>query len=143
MTVDFSTRTRIVDVASGKTIPRISRVLGVARRRRNQIGRLQRPGCSCSAGDPNYFYATLATQRRTYLVKGDLDARTVAVIRENVECPSLSPDGTRIAFKKRVSVDGQTAWHPAVLNLATGAETWQLSTGQSVDDQINGWTTIA
>ena len=134
MTVDFSTRTRIVDVASGKTLADLEEFSAT------------RDGVEFKAVDFNYwgvtfartptkFYATLGTQRKTYLVEGDLNARKVVTIRENVECPSLSPDETRIAFKKRVDSGRGVVWHPAILTLATGAET-VLSTEQSVDDQI-------
>ena len=55
------------------------------------------------------------------------------MIHENVECPSLSPDGTRIAFKKRTGSKG-TPWRLTVLDLATMRET-PLSEQRSVDDQ--------
>ena len=55
------------------------------------------------------------------------------MIHENVECPSLSPDGTRIAFKKRTGSKG-TPWRLTVLDLATMRET-PLSERRSVDDQ--------
>ena len=54
------------------------------------------------ARDPTTFYATLRTAGVTYLVRGDLALRKLTVLRENIECPSLSPDNRRIAFKKRV-----------------------------------------
>ena len=74
------------------------------------------------ANDGNRFYATLATGHKTYLVEADLRTRTGRVIRENVECPALSPDNTRIAFKKRVdSANGP--WRFTVLDLKTMRET--------------------
>ena len=45
------------------------------------------------------FYCTLSSQGKHYLVKGDIATQTATVLRENVECPSLSPNGTRIAYK--------------------------------------------
>jgi hypothetical protein len=57
--------------------------------------------------DTRHFYATLSTNRQHFLVKGDIADRSVAVVRDNVECPSLSPNATRIAYKKRFMVDGQ------------------------------------
>ncbi|MEU9117987.1 TolB-like translocation protein [Streptomyces sp. NPDC048483] len=87
------------------------------------------------AADDTTFYATLATQGRTYLVRGNLTRRTLTAIRENVECPSLSPDGTRIAFKKRVRPKGADApWRLYVLDLRSGRET-PLAERASVDDQ--------
>ena len=74
------------------------------------------------APDGDRFYATLGTGEQTYLVRGDVRrGPRVTVLRENVECPSLSPDGTRIAFKKRVG--GRGMWRLHVLDLATLRET--------------------
>src|SRR5262249_58425089 len=61
--------------------------------------------------DSNFFFATLRTNGINYLVHGDIAARTVTVLHAGVECPSLSPDGTRIAFKKAV---GRADWRLAV-----------------------------
>jgi Tol biopolymer transport system component len=54
-------------------------------------------------------------------------------IHGDVECPSLSPDGTRIAYKKRVGAGGKR-WRPYVLDLQTMRET-PLAETHSVDDQ--------
>ncbi len=54
------------------------------------------------AKDDRTFYATLGTGGDTYLVRGDIRDRTVKTMRQNAECPSLSPDGTRVVYKKRV-----------------------------------------
>lgn len=86
------------------------------------------------AADDTTFYATLGTGGRTWLVRGDVAAHTLTTLIDNVECPSLSPDGTRIVFKKRVSDDAWKMWHLEVLNLATMAET-PLAEQRSVDDQ--------
>ncbi|MEC3977560.1 hypothetical protein [Amycolatopsis sp. H20-H5] len=85
-------------------------------------------------GDDNRFYATMSTQGKRYLVEGDFAARRVRTLRDNVECPSLSPDGTRLVFKKRVSDDPARMWRFAVLDLATLRET-PLAESRSVDDQ--------
>jgi uncharacterized repeat protein (TIGR01451 family) len=87
------------------------------------------------AQDGNRFYATLSTRGRTYLVEGDVAARRMQVLRANVECPSLSPDGTRLAFKKRIVGGLAPAWRFHVLDLATMTET-PLAEPRSVDDQI-------
>ncbi|KAA2261491.1 hypothetical protein F0L68_17090 [Solihabitans fulvus] len=83
------------------------------------------------APDGNRFYATLGSRGRTYLVEADYARYQGKAIRENVECPSLSPDGTRIAFKKKV---GDGVWRLSVLDLATQQET-ALAETLSVDDQ--------
>lgn len=84
--------------------------------------------------DGNSFYATAASGSQTWLVQGDLAARTLTAIRENAECPSLSPDGQRIAYKK-ATAGSASAWAIAVWDLATGAETI-LPEARSVDDQV-------
>lgn len=86
------------------------------------------------ARDSNRFYATLGASGPTYLVEGDIAARTLRVLRENVECPSLSPDGTRIVFKKKIATDPVTEWRLTMLDLATMTET-QLPEERSIDDQ--------
>jgi hypothetical protein len=58
--------------------------------------------------DGDTFYATLSSGGRNYLVQGSVDAKTATVIHEGVECPSLSPDSSRIAFKKRIG--GASGW---------------------------------
>jgi hypothetical protein len=86
--------------------------------------------------DDTRFYATLATGGKTYLVRGDATAHTVRTLRENVECPSLSPDGTRLVFKKRVKgVSPDAPWRLYVLDLRTMRET-PLAEHRSVDDQV-------
>ncbi|WP_436494418.1 TolB family protein [Actinokineospora sp. HUAS TT18] len=80
--------------------------------------------------DDRTFYATLASGGRTWLMKGDLSSRTLVSVRENAECPSVSPDGKRVAYKKR---SGEH-WSLAVLDLATGVET-PLAERNHLDDQ--------
>ncbi|WP_125616388.1 hypothetical protein [Specibacter cremeus] len=85
--------------------------------------------------DDNTFYATAAAGTRTWLVKGDLRARTLTSVHETAECPSLSPDGRRIAYKKNVTPGPVPHWNIAVLDLATNKET-VLAETRSVDDQV-------
>jgi hypothetical protein len=57
-------------------------------------------------------------------------------MRDGVECPSVSPDGTRLAFKQRVSGgDSRISWRPAILDLKT-LEARVLPESRNVDDQI-------
>jgi hypothetical protein len=86
------------------------------------------------AQDENRFFATMSTGSHRYLVEGDFSARTVHTVRDNVECPSLSPDGKRIAFKSAVDGDPAKGWRISVLELATGGVT-PLAETRSVDDQ--------
>lgn len=84
--------------------------------------------------DDDRFYATAASGGVTWLVEGSLSGRTVKALRSDVECPSLSPDRTRIAFKKHGDLPAGR-WRLAVYDLRTGAET-VLAETNSVDDQV-------
>ncbi|WP_100839913.1 YncE family protein [Kitasatospora fiedleri] len=91
--------------------------------------------------DDNTFYATLSAGGHRSLVRGDFARRDLQVLKDNVECPSLSPDGTRIAYKKMLP---DQTWRLTVLLLADGTET-PLAETRSVDDQA-AWldgTTVA
>jgi dipeptidyl aminopeptidase/acylaminoacyl peptidase len=87
------------------------------------------------ARDGNTFYASLRTSGTTYLVRGDIAARRLTVLRDNVECPSVSPDDRFVAFKKYIGPD-PNAWRIAVVELATMKE--RLVTGETryIDDQV-------
>ncbi|MGC0416050.1 TolB family protein [Embleya sp. AB8] len=132
---DFSTRTGIVDLRTGKLTPSL------------EDFRVIRDGnAGHSAADANFwgvtfaddraFYATMATGGHTYLVRGDLADRTVTVLHTNVECPSLSPDGSTIVYKKRVpGLSADAPWRLYALDLASQRET-PLAEQRSVDDQV-------
>ncbi len=68
------------------------------------------------AADGNRFYLTMASKGKTYLIEADSAKFRGAAIARNVECPSLSPDGRRIAYKQKVATG---KWRLAVLDLAT------------------------
>ena len=87
------------------------------------------------AKDSEAFYATLASGGRTFLVHGSVKARRMEVVREGVECPSLSPDGAHVAFKK-VTDAPYRHWVIAVLDLGTMQET-SLKEKRNVDDQVD------
>jgi hypothetical protein len=88
------------------------------------------------AHDGNRFYATLGSGGKTYLVEGDVAARRLTVLREGVECPSLSPDGTRLAFKQAAQSTTTRTWHLAVMDLATLQDQLLSVETRSVDDQV-------
>jgi uncharacterized repeat protein (TIGR01451 family) len=131
----FSTATTLIDMASGNVVANLEQFT-VMRDGRTVTAPDDNFWGITFAADSNRFYATLATGGHTFLVAGDVAARRVVVERENVECPSLSPDGTRIGFKKRVDDgSGSPVWRFYVLDLATGVET-PLAETRSVDDQL-------
>lgn len=84
--------------------------------------------------DDDHFYATAASAGKTWLVRGTLSTHHLESLREDAECPSVSPDRTRVAFKTRAGLPaGQ--WRIAVYDIATGKAT-TLAEQRSVDDQI-------
>ena len=89
------------------------------------------------ARDGDQFYATLRTGGRRYLVRGSIDAKQAEVIHTDVECPSLSPDGTRIVYKKPFKGVLEMGWRLHVLDLATGEEHALNQVTRSVDDQVD------
>lgn len=92
-------------------------------------------GVTFVPGQGDTFYATAASSGRIWLVKGSLSGRTLTAVHDNVECPSISPDGTRIAYKKNDGGALTAHWRVAILDIASGQET-VLSEKRSVDDQI-------
>jgi hypothetical protein len=71
----------------------------------------------------------------TYLVRGDAAKRALTVLRENVECPTVSPDGRLVAFKKHVGPD-PGACRLAVMDLATMAKRQVAAETRYVYDQV-------
>ncbi|MFJ4598893.1 TolB family protein [Streptomyces griseoluteus] len=131
----FSTRAAIVDTRTGRLTPTLEAYRTVKDGRPYRAADVNFWGVTFAADDRT-FYATMATHGGTYLVRGDLRTRTLTTLHRNVECPSLSPNGTRIAYKKRVKGAPKDApWHLYVLDLSTGHET-ALAEPRSVDDQL-------
>ncbi|MFJ8041159.1 hypothetical protein ACIRBX_11705 [Kitasatospora sp. NPDC096147] len=129
----FSTRTGVYDTRTGQVLSTLEEFAVTRDGRPYQSPDVNYWGVTFTADD-NRFYATLSTAGKRYLVEGDLAARTVRTVKENVECPSLSPDGTRLAFKEAVDADPAKGWRLSVLDLATMAVTATAET-RSVDDQ--------
>ena len=129
----FSTVTEVVDTATGKGLGNL------------ETYRIVKDGAPYRSADVNFwgvtfatddtFYATLGTRGRTYLVRGEVGTRELTVLRENAECPSLSPDGTKVAYKKATGSASARRWRFTVLDLASGVET-ALPETRSIDDQL-------
>lgn len=127
----FSTRTTIVDLTTGVPVPDLESFA------------VTHDGAPLTRADVNYwgvtfvpgtprFYATLAFGGTPYLVEGDIDARAVRVVASHVECPSLSPDGRRVAFKRANGL----RWRLWVRELQSGAEHVVAGETRSIDDQV-------
>lgn len=86
--------------------------------------------------DDRTFYATVGTGDRTWLVEGDLEGRTLTSVSRDAECPSLSPDGSRVAFKVDVDPGRRIVWQIAVQDLATGERTLLAKGPRGLDDQV-------
>jgi hypothetical protein len=128
----FSTQTVIVDRGTGRVVLDLEDL------------DVTRDGRTIDAADVNYwgvtfaptgggFYATLATGGKTYLIRGRVGSQRARVLRENVECPSVSPDGRRVAYKKRVG--NPPVWRFHVLELASMRDV-ALAETRPIDDQL-------
>ena len=129
----FSTKTTIVDTMAGRTLTDLESFA---------VSRDGKPfrdvdfnfwGVTFTQ-DSNRFYATLASGGVKYLIEGDAARRTARVLRTGIECPSLSPDNTRIAYKHLLRADGY--WQLRVHDLRTGMDTTLAKEVRSVDDQV-------
>ncbi len=134
MSTGFSTETVVRELGGGTDwgdLEKFDLVIGgraVSPRDRNVWG--------VTFADDQHFYATVGTGGHTWLVRGDLRTRTLTSLADGAECPSVSPDGSRVAYKIDVEPGEATVWGLAVLDLATGGRT-DLSAGpRGVDDQV-------
>jgi hypothetical protein len=87
------------------------------------------------AHDGNTFYATLRTQGSAYLIEGQVDTREARVLMQGAECPSLSPDQSRIAFKKRLGGSGGW-WQLSLYDVSSHGVRPLSGDTESVDDQV-------
>ncbi|MBV1854800.1 TolB family protein [Catellatospora tritici] len=129
----FSTRTGIYDTRGGTLVNSLEEFAVTVEGKRHTAADVNFWGVTFTADD-NRFYATMSSGGRRYLIEGDFAARTVRTLARNVECPSLSPDGTRIAFKQAIDDDPTKGWRLSRLDLATMRVT-NLAETRSVDDQ--------
>jgi len=132
---NFSTRTLLIDLVHGKVIANLEDFSVT------KAGEALHPidenfwGVTFAA-DSDTFYATMRTGSHYYLVRGHISTRRAVVLRDGVECPSISPDGTRIAYKNRIDHGFDPAtWQLRVWTIGTGTDV-RLAESRSVDDQV-------
>ena len=128
-----STRTTLVDMASGEVLADLDQFATWRDAARFEPAESSVSGVTFSH-DGNAFYASMRTGATTYLVRGDPWRRTLTVLHENAESPSLSPDNRLIAYKKRVG-PRPDAWRLYILDLATMAERRVAAETRFIDDQ--------
>ncbi|WP_261561343.1 MFS transporter [Frankia tisae] len=134
----FSTRTLLIDLVSGRIVADLED-FAVTRGGRRLHAIDENFWGVTFAADSDTFYATLHTGDHYYLIRGHVRDRRAEILRDGVECPSLSPAGDRIAYKSRRSHGFAPAtWRLHVLDLATGADR-PLAETRNVDDQA-AWT---
>jgi hypothetical protein len=129
----FSTRTVILDLRSGKRVGQLEQFDVTKDGKPFDSVDFNFWGVTFVPGDSNRYYATLGTGGSHYLVEGDVAARSMRVLRDGVECPSLSPDGRQIVYKSRLG-DGEH-WRLRVLDVETLADHAVAET-RSIDDQV-------
>lgn len=136
----FSTATTIVDLEKGEELGNLESFEVIRDGERIEAVDFNFWGITFDPEDSDHFYATLRTGDHYYLVEGSVSERRLEVLRDGVECPSLSPDGTRIAFKSRIGDEDR--WRLAVLDLETLRD-HRVGETNSIDDQPEWLTNSA
>ena len=133
---DFSTATSVIDLYRGEyVVPNFEQLTVWSDGERFEAVDRNFWGVTFRR-DADTFYATVGSGGRTHLIEGTASARSAKLLRDDVECPSLSPDNTRVAFKRRVAgAVGPVRWRLSVLDLETLKDI-ALAETRSVDDQV-------
>jgi hypothetical protein len=129
----FSTRTTILEMSDGNEIGQLEQFDVSKDGKRFDAADFNFWGVTFDPRDSDRFYATLGTGGVHYLVEGSVSGESMRVLRDGVECPSLSPDGRLIAYKSRLG--DQPRWHLRVLDLAT-LKDHAVAEDRSIDDQV-------
>lgn len=133
---DFSTVTSVIDLRTGEyVVPNLEQLTVWNGAERFEAADRNFWGVTFRK-DADAFYATVGSGGRTHLIEGTSSGRSAKMLRDGVECPSLSPDNTRVAFKRRVGDGvGPVRWRLSLLDLGT-LQDRPLAETRSVDDQV-------
>ncbi|ONI75797.1 hypothetical protein BWI15_08245 [Kribbella sp. ALI-6-A] len=127
----FSTRSGLYEVDTGRLVKSIEELPVFVDGRRYFAHDVNYWGITFGA-DGNRFYVTLGSKNKTYLIEADYRSYRGTAILENAECPSLSPDGRRVAFKQK---NPDSTWRIAVLELASRRVSYPPES-RHLDDQV-------
>lgn len=130
---DFTTRTTVFELSGGSVVSDLEKFATTKDGKPFRERDFNFWGVTFAA-DSNRFFATLATGGKTYLVDGDIARRQMQVLREDAECPSLSPDERHVVIKSRVP-GARIAWRLHVIDLKTMEEWPVAGEARSIDDQ--------
>ena len=126
-------QTLLIDMASGTVVADLEDFSVTRDGALVQADDLEFLGVSFLHTDSNRFYVTVRISGNIHLAEGDVAGRQMRVVHPNVSAPSISPDGTRIAYPKLITNIGPT-WRFHVLDLSTLVEI-SLAETRSIDDQ--------
>jgi hypothetical protein len=126
----FSTYTAIVDMRAGKPLFNLDEL--EVTRDGEPFERADANFWGVAFADGDRFYATLGSGAEHFLIEARVSTRRARAIGAHIECPSPSPDGTRIAYKRRIGK--QDRWRLHVRDLRSGRDV-ALAERRSIDDQ--------
>ena len=127
----FATKTKIIDLESGEEAVDLEQLPVTKDGKPFSTGDLHFSSVTF-AGDSDHFYASLGSGSSGHLLEGSIRDRALEVIADRADSPSLSPDGTRVAFRRVVGAEGN--WRLFVLDLAT-MKAKRLAGNEPIDDQ--------
>lgn len=129
---NLSTATEIYDVDTGESLGNVERWEFIYRGEPFRARDINVWGVSFLPGSAGDFVVTVQSGGRVHLAEGNLHQRRIVMGETVAECPSVSPSGQLIAFKRAV---GSGQWEIWARSLSDGRE-WRLNESRNVDDQL-------